>query len=69
MFPMQHAARITAIAELPNIAAIRRPIVMSGHAASVSPTPPAASRTPTLATTSFREHTQADRMMMIAPGS
>jgi class 3 adenylate cyclase len=41
--------RIIAITELPNISAIRRPIVMSGHTASVRPTPAAARSTPTLA--------------------
>ena len=54
---------MTPTAETPNSVAISRPIRMSGQAEPVSATAIAASKTPTLAATSFREQTQADRML------
>ena len=46
------------------MAAINSPTAMSGHAEPVTKTPAAASSTPPLARTSFREHTHAERMFI-----
>jgi hypothetical protein len=55
------------MAERPNTPATARPMMMSRQGESVSPTATAATRTPTLPTTSFREQTQAERMLMSSP--
>jgi hypothetical protein len=58
---------MTRNAERPNIAATSRPIARSGHGEPVSATAPAATSTPALPATSFREQTHAERMLMSSP--
>ena len=57
------AVRRTSTAEVQNRRAIAAPATMSGQGDPVTATPPAAASTPALATTSLREHSQADRML------